>query len=41
MVVCAVLAASSVLYSTPVIPLYVGVAGRLGGGFALGGAVKG
>ncbi|MBP5908381.1 carbohydrate ABC transporter permease [Streptomyces sp. LBUM 1478] len=35
------LAAFSVIYSTPVILLYVGVAGRLGGGFALGGAVKG
>ncbi|MFM9593941.1 carbohydrate ABC transporter permease [Streptomyces scabiei] len=35
------LAAFSVLYSTPVILLYVGVAGRLGGGFALSGAVKG
>lgn len=35
------LAAFSVTYSTPVILLYVGVARRLGGGFALGGAVKG
>lgn len=35
------LAAFSVIYSTPVILLYVGVARRLGGGFALGGAVKG
>ncbi|MBX7552481.1 carbohydrate ABC transporter permease [Streptomyces sp. tea 10] len=35
------LAAFSVLYSTPVILLYVLVARRLGGGFALGGAVKG
>jgi multiple sugar transport system permease protein len=29
------------VYSTPVILLYVLVARRLGGGFALGGAVKG
>ncbi|MFM9692275.1 carbohydrate ABC transporter permease [Streptomyces europaeiscabiei] len=35
------LAAFSVIYSTPVILLYLGVARRLGGGFALGGAVKG
>lgn len=35
------LAAFSVIYSTPVIVLYVLVARRLGGGFALGGAVKG
>ncbi|MGP3981018.1 carbohydrate ABC transporter permease [Streptomyces sp. KR80] len=35
------LAAFSVLYSTPVILLYVLIARRLGGGFTLGGAVKG
>ncbi|MFJ8789560.1 carbohydrate ABC transporter permease [Streptomyces sp. NPDC102462] len=35
------LAAFSVVYSTPVILLYVLVARRLGGGFALGGAIKG
>ncbi|MFE6777980.1 carbohydrate ABC transporter permease [Streptomyces sp. NPDC057702] len=35
------LAAFSTLYSTPVILLYVLIARRLGGGFALGGAVKG
>ncbi|MFF7352846.1 MULTISPECIES: carbohydrate ABC transporter permease [Streptomyces] len=35
------LAAFSVIYSTPVISLYVLVARRLGGGFALGGAMKG
>ncbi|MEU5127777.1 carbohydrate ABC transporter permease [Streptomyces mobaraensis] len=35
------LAAFSVLYSTPVVLLYALVARRLGGGFALGGAVKG
>ncbi|MFF8814394.1 carbohydrate ABC transporter permease [Streptomyces pactum] len=35
------LAAFSILYSTPVVLLYVIVARRLGGGFALGGAVKG
>lgn len=35
------LAAFSVVYSTPVILLYVLVARRVGGGFALGGAVKG
>lgn len=35
------LAAFSLIYSTPVILLYVLVARRLGGGFALGGAVKG
>ncbi|MFF4949141.1 carbohydrate ABC transporter permease [Streptomyces chattanoogensis] len=35
------LAAFSVLYSTPVILLYVLIARRLGGGVALGGAVKG
>ncbi|MET9449518.1 carbohydrate ABC transporter permease [Streptomyces cinerochromogenes] len=35
------LAAFSVIYSTPVVLLYVLVARRLGGGFALGGAVKG
>ncbi|WP_330459880.1 carbohydrate ABC transporter permease [Streptomyces sp. NBC_00820] len=35
------LAAFSVIYSTPVILLYVLVARKLGSGFALGGAVKG
>ncbi|MGI5367308.1 sugar ABC transporter permease [Streptomyces sp. A244] len=35
------LAAFSIVYSTPVILLYVLIARRLGGGFALGGAVKG
>ncbi|MYS91915.1 MULTISPECIES: carbohydrate ABC transporter permease [Streptomyces] len=35
------LAAFSMVYSTPVILLYVLIARRLGGGFALGGAVKG
>ncbi|QEV20335.1 carbohydrate ABC transporter permease [Streptomyces alboniger] len=35
------LAAFSILYSTPVILLYVLVSRRFGGGFALGGAVKG
>ncbi|CAL9563093.1 carbohydrate ABC transporter permease [Streptomyces sp. enrichment culture] len=35
------LGAFSIIYSTPVILLYVLVARRLGGGFALGGAVKG
>jgi multiple sugar transport system permease protein len=35
------LAAFSVLYSTPVILLYVLISRRLGGGFALGGAIKG
>ncbi|MDN0195840.1 carbohydrate ABC transporter permease [Streptomyces sp. S.PNR 29] len=35
------LAAFSVVYSTPVLLLYVLIARRLGGGFALGGAVKG
>ncbi|WUA62647.1 carbohydrate ABC transporter permease [Streptomyces sp. NBC_00224] len=35
------LAAFSILYSTPVLLLYVVIAQRLGGGFALGGAVKG
>ncbi|WP_333777622.1 carbohydrate ABC transporter permease [Streptomyces sp. IBSBF 3136] len=35
------LAAFSVVYSTPVILLYVLIARKLGGGFALGGAVKG
>jgi multiple sugar transport system permease protein len=35
------LAAFSIIYSTPAILLYVLVARRLGGGFALGGAVKG
>ncbi|WP_330478698.1 carbohydrate ABC transporter permease [Streptomyces platensis] len=35
------LAAFSILYSTPVVVLYIIVSGRLGGGFALGGAVKG
>ncbi|WP_369035649.1 carbohydrate ABC transporter permease [Streptomyces adonidis] len=35
------LAAFSVIYSTPVILLYVVVARRVGGGFALGGAIKG
>jgi multiple sugar transport system permease protein len=41
MVVYGQLAAFSVIYSTPVLVLYVLVAKRLGGGFALGGAVKG
>ncbi|MET7595573.1 carbohydrate ABC transporter permease [Streptomyces sp. NPDC005481] len=41
MVVYGQLAAFSVIYSTPVLLLYVLVARRLGGGFALGGAVKG
>ncbi|KKD03068.1 carbohydrate ABC transporter permease, partial [Streptomyces sp. WM6386] len=41
MVVYGQLAAFSVIYSTPVLVLYVGVARRLGGGFALGGSVKG
>ncbi|MCP9206487.1 carbohydrate ABC transporter permease [Streptomyces sp. NEAU-Y11] len=35
------LAAFSILYSTPVVLLYVLIARRMGGGFALGGAVKG
>ncbi|MFJ3198184.1 carbohydrate ABC transporter permease [Streptomyces griseoviridis] len=35
------LAAFSVVYSTPVILLYLLISRRLGGGFALGGAVKG
>ncbi len=35
------LAAYSMLYSTPVVLLYVLIARRLGGGFAMGGAVKG
>lgn len=35
------LAAFSVVYSTPVVLLYVLIARRLGSGFALGGAVKG
>ncbi|MFI6350680.1 carbohydrate ABC transporter permease [Streptomyces sp. NPDC050560] len=35
------LAAFSILYSVPVILLYVLISRRLGGGFALGGAVKG
>ncbi|UNO39860.1 carbohydrate ABC transporter permease [Streptomyces sp. MST-110588] len=35
------LAAFSVLYSTPVVLLYVLISRRLGGGFTLGGAVKG
>lgn len=35
------LAAFSVLFSTPVLLLYVLIARRLGGGFTLGGAVKG
>ncbi|NGN69494.1 carbohydrate ABC transporter permease [Streptomyces sp. A7024] len=35
------LAAFSMLYSTPAVLLYVLVARKLGGGFALGGAVKG
>ncbi|MGW2523824.1 carbohydrate ABC transporter permease [Streptomyces sp. NPDC001617] len=35
------LAAFSIVYSTPVVLLYVLIARRLGGGFALGGAVKG
>ncbi|MEU1039570.1 carbohydrate ABC transporter permease [Streptomyces sp. NPDC005551] len=41
MVVYGQLAAFSVIYSTPVLLLYVLVARRLGAGFALGGAVKG
>ncbi|MGW7263430.1 carbohydrate ABC transporter permease [Streptomyces sp. NPDC054842] len=41
MVVYGQLAAFSVVYSTPVLLLYILVARRLGGGFALGGAVKG
>lgn len=35
------LAAFSILYSAPVLVLYMLIARRLGGGFALGGAVKG
>ncbi|MEV5429791.1 carbohydrate ABC transporter permease [Streptomyces sp. NPDC052701] len=35
------LAAFSIVYSTPVIMLYVLIARKLGGGFALGGAVRG
>ncbi|WP_240434702.1 carbohydrate ABC transporter permease [Streptomyces sp. YIM 130001] len=35
------LAAFSMIYSTPVILLYVLISRRLGGGFALGGAIKG
>ncbi|TGA91366.1 carbohydrate ABC transporter permease [Streptomyces sp. MZ04] len=35
------LAAFSIIYSTPVILLYVLISRKLGGGFALGGAVKG
>lgn len=35
------LAAFSILYSTPVVLLYVLISRRLGGGFTLGGAVKG
>lgn len=35
------LAAFSILYSTPVLVLYILISRRLGGGFALGGAVKG
>ncbi|MEC4018440.1 carbohydrate ABC transporter permease [Streptomyces sp. H27-D2] len=35
------LAAFSILYSTPVVLLYVLIARRMGGGFAFGGAVKG
>jgi multiple sugar transport system permease protein len=35
------LAAFSVIYSTPVVLLYILIARRLGSGFALGGAVKG
>lgn len=35
------LAAFSIVYSTPVILLYVLIPRRLGGGFALGGAVEG
>ncbi|MFC4612950.1 carbohydrate ABC transporter permease [Streptomyces maoxianensis] len=35
------LAAFSILYSAPVLVLYLLIARRLGGGFALGGAVKG
>ncbi|MEV8567772.1 carbohydrate ABC transporter permease [Streptomyces sp. NPDC051322] len=35
------LAAFSIIYSTPVVLLYVLISRRLGGGFALGGAVKG
>jgi len=41
MVVYGQLAAFSVVYSTPVLVLYLLIARRLGGGFALGGAVKG
>jgi multiple sugar transport system permease protein len=41
MVAYSQLAAFSIVYSTPVILLYVLIARRLGGGFALGGAVKG
>ena len=41
MVVYGQLAAFSVIYSTPVLVLYVLIARRVGGGFALGGAVKG
>jgi multiple sugar transport system permease protein len=35
------LAAFSIIYSAPAVLLYVLIARRLGGGFALGGAVKG
>ncbi|WP_328536625.1 carbohydrate ABC transporter permease [Streptomyces sp. NBC_00344] len=35
------LAAFSIIYSTPVVLLYILISRRLGGGFALGGAVKG
>ncbi|MEV8308083.1 carbohydrate ABC transporter permease [Streptomyces flavidovirens] len=35
------LAAFSILYSAPVLVLYIAISRRLGGGFALGGAVKG
>ncbi|WP_254666185.1 carbohydrate ABC transporter permease [Streptomyces sp. WMMB 322] len=35
------LAAFSILYSTPVLLLYILISKRLGGGFTLGGAVKG
>ncbi len=35
------LSAFSILYSTPVLVLYILISRRLGGGFALGGAVKG
>jgi multiple sugar transport system permease protein len=35
------LSAFSILYSLPVVMLYVLLARKLGGGFALGGALKG